>query len=129
MNLSRKHRFFILLSCIILVIFLHRLFVYNPPLLDNGKRDILENAFDFFSFAWNLTKASLKKDYFGKSGEANEDFVKAGWYRRKYLIKRLRITDKDLELFLEKNKGLTQEDLKEALYDFAMFDSRKLRDR
>ena len=118
LKFQKTKLFVFLFLFLIILLFFHKLFIYTPPLLDSGKRDILENTIDFFSFAWHLTEASLLKDYLNKPGESNGSFVKAGWHRKRYLLSKFWINEDELVVFLNKNKDLPVKTIKNNLYTF-----------
>ena len=122
--IQKKYKFLLIffISVIIFSIILYKISFYTPPLLDSGKRNIAEKTIDFLSFGWHLTRGSIVKDYLGERGEANEEFAKAGWYRKKYLVKRFRLKEEDIILVLEVYKKLNLNSIKENLYIFLMKD-------
>jgi len=93
---------------------------YTSPLLDTGRRNFTEKTIDFLCFGWHFTKASIYRNYLKNKVEANKELWKAGWYRKKYLIKRFGINGSDLTLALEKYKNLNITPILEDLYIFLM---------
>ena len=122
--IKKKYKFLFIffISVIIFSIIIYKTSFYTPPLLDPGKRNIAEKTIDFLSFGLHLTKASIIKDYFGGGGTANKEFAKAGWYRKKYLVKRFRVKEEDITLVLEVYKDLDINSIIENLYFFLMKD-------
>jgi len=122
--IKKKYKFLFIffISVIIVFIIIYKVSFYTPPLLDSGKRNIAEKTIDFFSFGWHLTRGSIVRDYLGDRGGANEDFAKAGWYRKKYLVKRFRAKEEDITLALEVYKNLNMNSIIENLYFFLMKD-------
>lgn len=122
--IKKKYKFLFIffISVIIFSIIIYKISFYTPPLLDSGKRNIAEKTIDFLSFGWHLTKGSIVRDYLGERGEANEDFAKAGWYRKKYLVKRFRAKEEDITLVLKVYKDLDINSIIENLYFFLMKD-------
>jgi len=120
--IKKKYKFLFIFFIIVIIfsIILYKISFYTPPLLDSGKRNIAEKTIDFLSFGWHLTKGSIIRDYFGDRGGANEDFAKAGWYRKKYLVKRFIVKEEDVTLVLEVYKNLDINSIKEKLYIFLM---------
>lgn len=106
------------ISVIIISIIIYKISFYTPPLLDPGKRNIVEKTIDFLSFGWHLTKGSIIKDYLGEGGGANKVFARAGWYRKKYLVKRFRVKEEDITLVLELYKDSNINSIIENLYFF-----------
>jgi len=122
--IKKKYKFLFIffISAIIFSIIIYKISFYTPPLLDPGKRNIAEKTIDFLSFGWHLTKGSIVRDYLGDRGGANEDFAKAGWYRKKYLVKRFIVKEEDITLVLEVYKNLNMNSIIEKLYIFLMKD-------
>jgi len=122
--IKKKYKFIFIffISVIIISITIYKILFYTPPLLDSGKRNIAEKTIDFLSFGWHLTKASIIKDYFGDSGTANVECAKAGWYRKKYLVKRFIVKEEDVTLVLEVYKNLNINSIIKKLYFFLMKD-------
>ncbi len=122
--IQKKHKllFVFFISVIIFSIILYKISFYTPPLLDPGKRNIAEKTIDFLSFGWHLTKGSIVREYLGERGEANEEFAKAGLYRKKYLVKRFRVKEEDITLVLELYKDSNINSISENLYFFLMKD-------
>lgn len=120
--IKKKYKFLFIsfISVIIFSIIIYKISFYTPPLLDHGKRNIPEKTIDFFSFALYLTKGSIIEDYFGNRGHANEEYAKAGWYRKKYLVKMFRVKEENITLFLEAYKDLDINSIREKLYRFLM---------
>ncbi len=119
--IKKKYKF-LFISVIIFSIIIYKISFYTPPLLDSGKRNIAEKTIDFLSFGWHLTKGSIKKNYFGDRRGANEEFAKADWYRKKYLVKRFIVKEEDITLVLEVYKNLNINSIIEKLYFFLMKD-------
>jgi len=122
--IKKKYKFLFIFFIIVITlsIILYKILFYTPPLLDPGKRNIAEKTIDFLSFGWHLTKGSIVRDYLGDRGGANEDFAKAGWYRKKYLVKRFIVKEEDIALVLEVYKDLDINSIIEKLYFFLMKD-------
>ena len=122
--IKKKYKFLFIffISVIIFSIIIYKTSFYTPPLLDPGKRNIAEKTIDFLSFGWHLTRASIIKDYFGGESIANKEFAKAGWYRKKYLVKRFRVKEEDITLVLELYKDSNINSISENLYFFLMKD-------
>ncbi len=122
--IKKKYKFIFVFFIIVIIfsIILYKILFYTPPLLDPGKRNIAEKTIDFLSFGWHLTKGSIVRDYLGDRGGANEDFAKAGWYRKEYLVKRFRAKEEDITLVLEVYKNLNMNFINENLYFFLMKD-------
>jgi len=120
--IKKKYRFLFIffISVIIFSIIIYKISFYTPPLLDPGKRNIAEKTIDFLSFGWHLTKGSISKNYLGDRRGANEEFAKAGWYRKKYLVKRFIVKEEDIILALEVYKNLDINSIIENLYFFLM---------
>lgn len=120
--IKKKYKFLFIffISVIIFSIIIYKTSFYTPPLLDPGKRNIAEKTIDFLSFGWHLTKGSIVRDYLGDRGGANEDFAKAGWYRKKYLVKRFIVKEEDITLVLEVYKDLDINSISKNLYFFLM---------
>ncbi len=122
--IKKKYKFLFVFFIIVIIfsIILYKISFYTPSLLDPGKRNIAEKTIDFLSFGWHLTKASIIKDYFGEGGTANKEFARAGWYRKKYLVKRFRVKEEDITLVLELYKDSNINSISENLYFFLMKD-------
>jgi len=122
--IKKKYKFLFtfFINVIIFSIIIYKISFYTPPLLDSGKRNIAKKTIDFLSFGLHLTKGSIVRDYLGDRGGANEDFAKAGWYRKKYLVKRFIVKEEDITLVLEVYKNLDINSIKENLYIFLMKD-------
>jgi hypothetical protein len=120
--LAEKGRFVLVVLFLALALFLlvYRLLLYTPPLLDAGRRNIVDKTIDFLYCGWHMTKGSFIKDYLKDQGTAYGDFFKAGWYREKMLLKVFRFSKAELTLFLESRKGLDRRILADQLYQFAM---------
>ncbi len=118
--IKKKYKFLFIFFIIVIIfsIILYKISFYTPPLLDSGKRNIAEKTIDFLSFGWHLTKGSIIKDYFGAGGGANKVFARAGWYRKKYLVKRFRVKEEDITLVLELYKDSNINTITEKLYFF-----------
>jgi len=98
---------------------------YTPPLLDTGKRNFVEKTIDFLCFGWHFTKASIYKDYLNNKVEANKELGKAGWYRKKYLVKQFRVDGDDLTSILELYKKLKINSISEELHAFLVREQNK----
>ena len=121
--IQKKYKFlFIFFISVIIFSIIYKISFYTPPLLDSGKRNIAEKTIDFLSFGWHLTKASIIKDYFGKGVRANKEFAKAGWYRKKYLVKRFRAKEEDITLVLELYKDSNINSISKNLFFFLIKD-------
>ncbi len=120
--IQKKYKFLFafFIGVIIFSTIIYKISFYTPPLLDPGKRNIAEKTIDFLSFGWHLTKGSIVRDYLGERGEANEEFAKAGLYRKKYLVKRFKVEGEDLDLVLDVYKNLNINSLIEKLYVFLL---------
>ncbi len=118
--IKKKYKFLFIFFIIVIIfsIILYKILFYTPPLLDSGKRNIAEKTIDFLSFGWHLTKGSIIKDYFGDGSRANKVFARAGWYRKKYLVKRFRVKEEDITLVLELYKDSSINYIVENLYFF-----------
>jgi len=82
------------------------LVLYTPPILDYGKRNLIEKTIDFICFGWHFIKASIYSDYLGNNVRANKELEKAGCYRKKYLFKKFEIHQDDLVLKIYKNSNI-----------------------
>jgi hypothetical protein len=100
--LNKKFKFFLILliSLIFVFIIIYRLASYTPVFLDYGKRNFIEKTIDFLSFGWHFTKASIYKQYLKNRDKAEKELGKAGWYRKKVLVKYFRVNGKDLNSVL-----------------------------
>lgn len=125
--LIKKFKFFLILfiSLIFVFIIIYRLTFYTPPLLDYGKRNFTEKTIDFLSFGWHFTKASIYKDYLKSKDKANKELGKAGWYRKKYLIKYFGVKEKDFTSILEIYKKLKINSISEKLDAFLVKEQKK----
>ena len=106
----------------VLYINIYRFVFYVPPLLNPGTRNFADRTIDFFAFSWHLTKGSILKDYLKNRGTAYEEFFKAGWHRRVYLLKEFRLTDNELDILLDLYRNLDRKSLQTKLYEFVMSD-------
>ena len=120
--IKKKYKFIFVLfiSVIIFSIVIYKISFYTPPLLDHGKRNIAEKPIDFLIFGWHFTKASIYKDYLKDMDKAHMEQIKAGLYRKKYLVHRFRKKEDDLALVLESYKDLNINSLLEKLYVFLL---------
>lgn len=107
-----------LISLIIISIILYKITFYTPPFLDLGKRNLIERNIDFFCFGWHFTKASIQSDYLNNYDEATRELGKAGWYRKKYLIKKFDVNGEDTISVLNVYKNLNINTILEKLYIF-----------
>lgn len=117
---NKRYKFFSLffISLIIISIVIYGILFYTPPFLDTGKRNFIEKTIDFFCFGWHLTKASIQSDYLKNYDEANRESGEAGWYRKKYLIKKFDANAKDMISVLNVYKNLNINTILEKLYIF-----------
>ena len=89
--------------------------------LDYGKRNFIEKTIDFVSFGWHFTRASIYikaskyKDYRKNQDKAEKELGKAGWYRKKYLVKYFAVNGKDLNSILTLYKRLKIDSISEKL--------------
>jgi len=120
--IKKKYKFIFIffISVIIISITIYKILFYTPPLLDSGKRNIAEKTIDFLTFGWHLTKGSIYKDYFENIDKSQMELVKAGLYRKKYLVKRFKVKGEDLDLVLDVYKNLNINSLIEKLYVFLL---------
>jgi len=115
--LNKKFKFFLIsfISLIIVFIIIYRFTSYTPVFLDYGKRNFIEKTIDFLSFGWHFTKASIYKQYRKNQDKAEKELGKAGWYRKKYLIKYFGVNGKDLNSVLTLYKRLKIDSISEKL--------------
>jgi tetratricopeptide (TPR) repeat protein len=120
--LSKKNKIVLIFFIILIIGFniLYKITFYTPPLLDSGKRNIIEKTIDFLWFGWHFTKASIHTKYLKNSREANKEIGRAAWYRKKYLLKKFRVKEKDLISILAVYKKLNINSISEKLYIFLM---------
>jgi len=106
--LNKKYKFLLIFFvCLIAVsIIIYKIIFYSPPLLDSGKRNIIEKTIDFLCFGWHFTKASIRSQYQKNSAAANRELKRAAWYRKVYLRKKFRVDEEDLISVLEVYKDL-----------------------
>lgn len=125
--LNKKFKFFLILFISLIFVFfiIYRLTFYTPPLLDYGKRNFVEKTIDFISFGWHFTKASIYNDYIKNNDKAKKELGKAGWYRKKYLIKYFGGKEKDLSSILEIYKKLKINSISEKLDAFLLKKQKK----
>jgi tetratricopeptide (TPR) repeat protein len=118
----KKYKIFLIffISLITISIIIYKITFYTPPLLDSGKRNIIEKTIDFLWFGWHFTKASIHTKYHKNSREANKEIGRAAWYRKKYLLKRFRLNEEDLISILEVYKKLNINSILEDLYIFSI---------
>lgn len=124
-NKKYKFLFIFFISFIISSIIIYKITFYIPPLLDSGKRNIIEKTIDFLWFGWHFTKASIYRDYLKNSDKAMKELGKAGWYRKKYLVKQFRKNGKDLTSILELYKKLKINSISEELHAFLVREQNK----
>lgn len=100
--LSKKLKLLLLLfiSFILIFFIIYRIAFYTPPLLDSGKRNIIEQTIDFFGFSWHLSKSAFYQVFIRKD-ISKAEFPKAAWYRPDYIPKLMNTDDIDL-LFMAK---------------------------
>ena len=125
--INKKYKLFYIffISLIIISIIIYKIIFYIPPLLDSGKRNIIEKTIDFLWFGWHFTKASIYKDYIRNSDKANKELGKAGWYKKKYLVKQFRVNGDDLTSILELYKKLKINSISEELHAFLVKEQNK----
>jgi len=125
--INKKYKFiiFFFLGLIIISIIIFGITSYTPPLLDTGKRNFVEKTIDFLCFGWHFTKASIYKDYLNNKVEANKELGKAGWYRKKYMVKQFRVNGDDLTSILELYKKLKINSISEELHAFLVREQNK----
>jgi len=124
---NKKYKFFFIffISLIISSIIIYKITFYIPPLLDSGKRNIIEKTIDFLCFGWHFTKASIYRDYLKNKNKSKKELGKAGWYREKYLIKYFGVKEKDLTSILELYKKLKINSISEELHAFLVREQNK----
>ncbi len=98
---------------------------YTPPLLDTGKRNLVEKTIDFLCFGWHFTKASIYSDYLKNNEKANRELGKAGWFREKFLSKYFGVKEKDLTSILSLYKKLKINSISEELDSFLLKEQKK----
>ena len=98
---------------------------YTPPLLDSGKRNFAEKTIDFLCFGWHFTKASIYRDYLKNKGKTKKELGKAGWYRKKFLIKYFGVKGEDLTSILLLYKKLKINSISEKLDAFLLREQKK----
>jgi len=76
-------------------------------------------------FGWHFTKASIYRDYLKNNEGANKELGKAGWYRKKYLVKKFRVNGDDLTSILELYKKLKINSISEQLNAFLVREQNK----
>ena len=125
--LNNRYKYFLIFftSFIIVSIIIYKFTFYTPPLLDPGKRNIIEKTIDFLCFGWHFTKASIYKDYLKNREKGNKELGKAGWYREKYLIKYFGVKEKDFTSILEIYKKLKINSISEKLDAFLLKEQKK----
>jgi len=125
--INKKYKLFYIffISLIIISIIIYKIIFYITPLLDSGKRNIIEKTIDFLWFGWHFTKASIYKDYIRNSDKANKELGKAGWYRKKYLVRQFRVNGDDLTSILELYKKLKINSISEELHAFLVREQNK----
>ena len=117
LNKKLKFLLFFFLSFILLFFIIYRIAFYTPPLLDSGKRNVIEKTIDFFGFSWHLSKSAFYKVFIRKDISRRE-FAKAAWYRINYFPKLVNIDNKDLYLIAEEYQNLKFNSILEKLYSY-----------
>jgi len=100
--LNKKFKLFSLLFISLAIIFfiIYKKTLYTHPLLDSGKRNIIEQPIDFLGFSWHLSKSAFYLVFIRKD-ISKVEFPKAAWYRPDYIPKLMNTDDRDL-LFMAK---------------------------
>ncbi|HEB35564.1 MAG TPA: tetratricopeptide repeat protein [Candidatus Aminicenantes bacterium] len=100
--LNKKFKLLSILFISLAIIFfiIYKITFYTPPLLDSGKRNIIEQTIDFFGFSWHLSKSAFYQVFIRKD-ISKAEFPKAAWYRPDYIPKLMNTDDIDL-LFMAK---------------------------
>lgn len=116
--INKKIKTFLIffISLIIIFFITYKLIFFIPNFLDYGKRNFAEKTIDFLCFGWHFTKASIYSDYLKNNEKANRELGKAGWYGKKYFVKKFGINEKDLFSVLEFYKNLDINSIIEKLY-------------
>lgn len=109
---------FFLIIIILAFIIIYRFLLYTPPILDFGKRNFVEKTIDFLYFGWHFTKASVYSDYIKNKEKADKELGKAGWYRKKYLIKEFGVNGDNLFSVLGIYERLDLHMIQKKLYVF-----------
>lgn len=117
--LSKKLKLllFLFISFILIFFIIYRITFYTPPLLDSGRRNIIEQTIDFFGFSWHLSKSAFYKVFIRKDISRRE-FAKAAWYRINYFPKLVNIDNKDLYLIAELYQNWKFNSILEKLYSY-----------
>jgi hypothetical protein len=109
-----------LLLCVLLAaILIYRFAFYVPPLIDTEKRNILDQAIDFVSCGWHLTKCSIMEKYTkNNNAKIKKEYFMAGWYREIFLLKSFGISKDELSIFLRARKQDNYKNFKKLLFEF-----------
>ena len=108
------------ISIVIAVIIIYRFTLYIPPLLDAGKRNLIDNTIDFLSCGWHLTNGSYLEEYKKNNVKARREFFMAGWYRELYLIKAFNISKDEIAILLSAHKKGNSKNIKDLLFELVI---------
>jgi len=117
--LNKKFKLLSILFISLAIVFfiIYKITFYTHPLLDSGKRNIIEQTIDFFGFSWHLSKSAFYKVFIRKDISRRE-FDKAAWYRINYFPKLVNIDNKDLYLIAELYQDKNLNSFLEKLYSY-----------
>lgn len=103
------------ISLAIIFFIIYKITFYTHPLLDSGKRNIIEQTIDFFGFSWHLSKSAFYRVFIRKD-ISRVEFPKAAWYRPDYIPKLMNTDDIDLLLMAKIYKTNKSTNFLENLY-------------